>query len=280
MSYFQGKKAVIATKHKKEIAIKPIIEKELGLECIIPENFDTDIFGTFTGEVNRIDDPLTTLKKKCLLAIEKTGIQIAIANEGSFNPHPNMFFAQADDELIMLYDNENNIEIVEREINMNTNFSTEEIGSEKQLIEFANKIGFPSHGIILKKSQNDFSIIKKENKSLKELLNNFNEIKNSSNIVWAETDMRAMNNPTRMLNIEKATYKLINKVKSLCPECKTPGYGIFESINGLPCELCNFPTKSTLKHIYKCQKCNFKSELMYPNNKKFEDPQFCDICNP
>jgi len=47
------------------------------------------------------------------LAIEASGINVAIANEGSFGAHPTIFFAHADDELIMIMDTENGIEIIE-----------------------------------------------------------------------------------------------------------------------------------------------------------------------
>ena len=33
---------------------------ELGVKCFVAENFDTDLLGTFTGEVERKDDPITT----------------------------------------------------------------------------------------------------------------------------------------------------------------------------------------------------------------------------
>ncbi|HSW67166.1 MAG TPA: hypothetical protein VLH16_01155, partial [Bacteroidales bacterium] len=70
MGYFEGRKAVIATKHKKETVIAPWLELELGLICSTPENLNTDLFGTFSGEIERVDDPITTMKKKCLMAIE------------------------------------------------------------------------------------------------------------------------------------------------------------------------------------------------------------------
>lgn len=278
--FFQGRKAVIATKHKKEIVIATILEKEFGLSCVVPNNLDTDKLGTFTGEIERKDDPLTTLRKKCMMAIEATGIDLAIASEGSFGPHPSVFFANADDEIVMMYDSKNGIEIAEREISLETNFAGTEIKSTAELIAFADKIGFPSHGIILKKAKNNFLGIIKENRSMEELLKNYETIKNSAGGAYAETDMRAMNNPTRMNNIAKATEKLVLKAKSLCPQCSTPGFSVVEAVEGLPCEMCGLPTKSTLKHVYRCQKCGHQSEKKFPFGKQVEDPQYCDFCNP
>ena len=280
MIFFKGRKVVIATKHKKEEVIAPILEKELGLICITPIGLDTDKLGTFSGEVEREDDPITTLRKKCMMAIEASGIDVAIANEGSFGGHPTVFFAHADDELVMLVDKKNDIEIIERELSLDTNFNGAEINSVDKLIEFANRIGFPSHGIILKKAKNNHSVIIKVNRSIEELVENYNFIKNADNLAYAETDMRAMYNPTRMKVIAKATERLVIKIKSLCPKCNTPGFGVVETVKGLPCEMCGLPTRSTLKHIYRCQKCSYQMENEFPFDKRVESPQFCDYCNP
>jgi hypothetical protein len=280
MDFFKGRKAVIATKHKKEEVIAPILENELGLICVTTMELDTDIFGTFTGEIEREGDPVTILRKKCLKAIEISGINVAVANEGSFGSHPTIFFARADDELIMLLDKENDIEIIERELSLETNFDGTEVKSVDGLLAFANKIGFPSHGIIIKKGKENFTGIIKESRTIDELIRNYEIIKNTDGSAYAETDMRAMYNPTRMKTIAKATEKLVQKIKSLCPECGTPGFGVVESESGLPCSMCRLPTRSTLKHIYRCQKCTFQMDKKYPFDKQVEDPQYCDFCNP
>ena len=99
---FSGRKLLIATKHQKEKAIAPFLEKELGVKCFVAENFDTDILGTFTGEVERKDDPITTARNKCLIAMELNHFDLAIASEGSFGSHPSIFFVHADEEIIFL----------------------------------------------------------------------------------------------------------------------------------------------------------------------------------
>ncbi len=278
--FFKGRTAVIATKHHKEKVISPIFEKELEIKCIVPAGLDTDVLGTFSGEIQRVDDPITTLRNKCKLALDITGCDLAIGNEGSFGSHPTIFFARADDEFVMLFDKANSIEIVGRELSLETNFDGSEICSEKELLQFAGKVKFPTHGIILKKNKNDFSIILKGITTEEKLLEGYHQMKSHDGIAYAETDMRAMYNPTRMGVIEDATKKLMAKIKSLCPECGTPGFGVVDAQKGLPCDICNFPTRSVLKHIYKCQKCNFQKELLYPFNKMKEDPQYCDLCNP
>jgi hypothetical protein len=92
--------------------------------------------------------------------------------------------------------------------------------------------------------------------------------------------MRAMFNPTRMKVIEQVTHKLIEKIKSLCPNCALPGFDIVHANTGLPCENCLLPTRSTLSYLYQCKKCCYEKELHYPRGIKFEDPTYCDNCNP
>lgn len=280
MGFFNGLTAVIATKHNKEKAIAPIVEKELGLTCVTIENFDTDVLGTFSGEIERVDDPITTLRKKCQMAIDRSGISIAIASEGSFGPHPTFHFTPADDEWVMLYDPQRGIEILGRALSLETNFAGETIHSVTELTDFAQKIGFPSHGIILKKAKTDYSVILKDHHTLSHLVQHYQHIKDENGRAYAETDMRAMNNPTRMKVIAQATTQLVQKANSLCNDCSMPGFGVVESISGLPCAACGLPTKSTWKHVYRCTHCSFEKELIYPHSKQLEDPQFCDFCNP
>jgi hypothetical protein len=80
------------TKHQKEEAISPLLKKTLGVTCFVSKDFDTDSLGTFSGEIARNDDALTTLKKKCLNGIQAEGFDLAVATEGSFGNHPTVFF--------------------------------------------------------------------------------------------------------------------------------------------------------------------------------------------
>ena len=89
-----------------------------------------------------------------------------------------------------------------------------------------------------------------------------------------------MHNPSRMNVIEKVAQKLIDKIKNNCPNCNLPGFDIVRSNAGLLCENCYLPTRSTLSHLYKCKKCSFEQEQFYPRGIKYEEPTFCDNCNP
>lgn len=277
---FKGRKLVIATMHGKEKVIAPILEKILSVNCFVPSNIDTDSLGTFSGEIDRKETVLKTLRQKCLLAMEMTNCDLGIASEGSFGAHPSIFFAQADDEVLLLIDKKNDLEILAREISMETNFNGKAIENEQELLEFASLVKFPSHAIILKPAEKEFSKIIKGITNKTHLLNSYQDLILDFGKAYAETDMRAHFNPTRMKVIELATHKLVKNILSICPKCKTPGFSVTEIKSGLPCEWCNSPTRSTLSFLYSCKKCNYIKEEFYPHKKTKEDPMYCDFCNP
>lgn len=270
---------MIVTKHEKERVIAPILEKSLGVKCIVA-NIDTDQLGTFTGEVERTEDPISTARKKCECAFNQFDYDLAVASEGSFGHHPTIFFAPADDEFVVFIDRRNALEIVARELTTETNFNGKEITTENELQDFAMDAQFPSHGLILRKGRNDMSEIYKGIKNWSELRKCYSLIHSDQGVAFVETDMRAMMNPTRMKVIEIATHKLAEKIQSRCPECQTPGFSVTESRSGLPCEMCGFPTKSVRSHLLTCSKCTYIEERKFPYGKREEEAMFCDICNP
>jgi len=278
--FLYERKISIATMHHKEKIIAPLFSNAFQSVCSVPENFNTDVFGTFSGEIERNLDPISTAKQKCLKAMEISGMDVAIASEGSFGVHPTLFFAHADTEIVLLLDKKNNLEIIAQEISTQTNFSGSVINNYSDLESFAESVQFPSHAIILRKSADAKEDVFKGITSYKNLELTYNLLMNKYKSVYAETDMRAMYNPTRQLVISKAVEKLIEKINSLCPVCKTPGYSVKNIITGLPCELCNTPTNSTLSHQYVCSVCQHIENKMHPNNKFYEEPMFCDRCNP
>jgi len=278
-SLFAGRKLLIATKHQKEKVIAPPLETALEIDCFVPENFDTDALGTFTGEVERGADPLSTARKKCRWAMEHSGCDLAVASEGSFGSHPFLFFARADEEWLVLIDEKNDLEIVTRELSTDTNFNGEAVGTEAELSAFAKTAGFPSHGLILRAEKDSMTGLRKNITSWESLKQNFHELIALHARAYVETDMRAMYNPTRMSVIERAAYKLVEKIRSCCPQCNMPGFAITQAQPGLPCSWCRQPTRSTLYYLYSCVKCDYTKEKRNPD-KGAEDPMYCDYCNP
>lgn len=279
-SFFNGRTLVVATMHGKETVLAPLLEQALGVRCILADNLNTDLLGTFSGETERIDSPYNTALQKCKLAMAQTGCDLAVANEGSFGAHPHIPFVHADHEIVVLLDTQHQLEIAAADISTATNFNGKAIHTGEELLAFAAEAQFPSHGIILKTGPNDLRGMQKGITQKEELLQHFENILNAYGSCYAETDMRAHLNPMRMDVIRSATQKLIHKVFSLCPQCGTPGFDVTEIEDGLPCELCHNPTRSTRSLIYQCVKCGFRKQQLYPHGKQLESAQYCDYCNP
>jgi hypothetical protein len=266
--------------HGKEKVIAPLLKKELGVTCITSSGLNTDLFGTFSGEIERNHSPLETIRKKSLAALDLYDETLVIASEGSFGPHPYSGFISVNEELVILIDTKNQLEIVGRHLTLKNNFNHRKITSLKDLDEFKIAIGYPEHGIILKTADTkNLKSTLKDFKSPKDLDAQVQKLLENGLTVQAETDMRAMNNPTRMLAIEHATLDLIKNIKSLCPECNVPGFAVQDVIRGLPCELCQAPTKSAKAYVYQCKKCEYSLERL-KEGVGFEDAMYCDFCNP
>ena len=277
---FAKRHLLIATKHQKEKVIAPAFKKAFGVIPTLAKDFDTDQFGTFSGEVERKKSPLETAKAKALAALAQSNCELAIASEGSFGPHPSIPFVACDEEFLILIDQKHGLEISASSLSMNTNYASALIEDEASLLAFAEKARFPSHALILKVKANKELKVIKGIVEKEELLNSFRQLSKDGKEIRVETDMRALFNPSRMEVIATTTDLLIEKLRSTCPKCNTPGFWCTQKIAGLACGLCGNPTKGIKSEIWACQKCGFKEERTNPDRKIKEDPAYCDFCNP
>lgn len=271
---------MIATRHRKEQVIAPILEASLGVQCIVPPDLDTDRLGTFSGEVERKDDPLTTARAKCAMALAATGADLALASEGSFGPHPQLFFLPSDEEVLLLVDTLNELEVYASHLDTLTNYSGTVIRSEQELRSFAEQVGFPEHGLILRRKKDDPGGMIKGITHADQLDLAFRQMVAAQGEVYVETDMRALYNPTRMRVIEQTAMKLVDRIQSCCPSCSWPGFGVTDHVRGLPCDWCGRPTQGVLYTRSLCSRCGHQAENWYPQGRKVEDPGSCDVCNP
>lgn len=277
---FLDRKLIIATKHQKEKVVGPLLDRALGTQSVVTTDLDTDLFGTFSGERDRSDTALNTLRSKCLAGMDKLNGDLGFASEGSFGTHPDIPFVHVNEELVMLIDKKHNLELIGRHISTDTNFNGSKIYNLEEALAFSEKVGFPGHGLIVKSTKHATSTLAKgltEKRKLIQVVENGLDIAES---LWIETDMRACFNPTRVKAIRNATIDLIHKIESECPECSTPGFQIRSTQSGLPCSQCGFPTRSILSVTRACLGCGFEVSESAPSGKKFEDPTYCDYCNP
>ncbi|MCL6589662.1 MAG: hypothetical protein K6U80_06895 [Firmicutes bacterium] len=276
-SFFEGRKAVLLTKHGKEEAIKDLFEGETGCEIVVYSCFDTDSLGTFTRDIPRYGSQLETVRRKAMIGMDLTGIDIGLASEGSFGPHPVIPFLPGNVELIIFIDKREGIEIVGECVSERTNFAETIVGNIEEAEVFAHKAGFPSHFLIVNCEHGGAETMIKGVNTWEKLRREIELILKSGNKVSLETDMRAFANPTRMLAIKKAAEDLVQKIKSTCPKCSLPGFWVKEKKRGLPCECCGAPTHLVMSEVYICDGCSFTQETKIASRAS---AQFCDYCNP
>jgi DNA-directed RNA polymerase subunit RPC12/RpoP len=172
---------------------------------------------------------------------------------------------------VLLIDTTNDLEIIGEALSLETNFSHQSISNLEEAQKFAKKVGFPEHKLVIieggkiTKGVGDFQ-------SLAQI------VSTATQPIQIETDMRAMNNPTRMKVIVQATQDLVNKLNSKCPNCSKPGFSVVEIKRGLPCGWCSAPTDLMTAEIYRCQHCGF--EQLLPTESRAADPMYCAFCNP
>jgi sulfur carrier protein ThiS len=272
----RGKYVTLATAHNKEVAIANILQTRFAVRVVVPTNFNTDQFGTFSGEIAREGTPVETARKKIEAACKLTGHSIAIASEGSFGPHPEIPFVPANEEWLVWRDETLGLEVVHRHISFNTNHAQVEANTTQQVNEFLTQIGFPQHGVIAKRNDGTWLKGLHDTEQIQELIRT--EL-NAIGALHLETDMRAMHNPTRMDVIREATNGLIKRLESCCPKCAWPDFTVSHAETGLCCELCGEPTSITKSWFYHCNRCGYEVEERFPNGPKAK-AIYCYHCNP
>lgn len=281
---FANRVGILATMHQKERVMAPLLEKELGIKVRVTQNFNTDSFGTFTREIKRPRDQLETAKLKAEKALLLTGETLAFASEGAFFHHPALPYIPCNREIVFLLDKTNELELIGQVFSTETNYNHQIISNIEEAYEFGDKVGFPEHGLVViaEPESEDNSTVVKGITTEQQLRDAVTQALSQSakGRVQIETDMRALYNPTRMRNIEKATQDLINKIQQTCPNCSLQGFDTVERRKGLYCALCALPTELTLAVIYQCKKCNFSQEFIFPDGLDKADPSQCFYCNP
>ena len=276
---YENIKISLLTKHKKEKAIAPKFLKMLDAEIIHTDTFDTDELGTFTRDKARYGNQLDAARRKARIGMEITGLKYGIASEGSFISDPFIGLLPWNHEIIIFIDDILGIEIIGSSKSAAVSRQSK-IRNWKELAKFARLNKFPTHHLVLRPDDENHPLFQKGISNRIILEESFNQAMKLSKTkkVYVEHDLRAHANPTRMKNIANATTDLIHKLKSLCPNCHSPGFQITKVKSGLPCAICDMETRETFEKIFTCNTCDYeKSEFV---KKEKADPAKCDFCNP
>ena len=279
----KGRRAVLATMHGKERVIRPLLEGGLGLDIRLPDAFDTDRFGTFSREIKRTGSQLDAARQKIIAAFDADPYaEVGIASEGSFGPHPYFFFAALGCEIVVMRDRRSGLELMGRHADLRTNFAHVTVQSVDEAVAFADRIGFPAHGVIVIGTSDSnpapAAYLRKDILTLEHLSASVSEAIATCGAAHVETDMRAHRNPTRMRAIKRATVDLVRTSRSLCPRCARPGFIVSEKLAGLPCSWCGAATNALRAEVSVCTGCQYRCEN--PVSLVAADPGSCPSCNP
>jgi hypothetical protein len=278
--YFSGKQAVLATMHGKQQVIAPLFG-EIGLQVMVSEQINTDLFGTFSGEIERQASQLETLRRKAAKCLEiHPQHSLAIASEGAFHPHPASPFCVIHTEMVILKDGISGLEVIGSRVTMDFQVLCKMINEREELDKFLNEISFPEYGVILKSQSGSRWQVAKDFQTRDEVMRAFETLHTETENITVESDLRAHRNPRRMKIIGEATSDLIAKLQSRCPHCDFPGYSVTAVARGLPCEACGAPTRGVLKEIFTCACCHGTEEKFFPQGKEYAPAGTCDDCNP
>lgn len=280
---YVGRSVALATKHGKERQIAPAFAHMLQMQVEVPADIDTDVLGTFTGEIPRPGSPAETVYKKARLGMERSGLPLGLANEGSFGPHPALPFILADRELMLFIDDERGIQVQEVLVSEEVVAAQCTARSYDELEAFLARARFPSHALIVRPhgSMQPDLIFKgiTEAQHLAELIQRC-AAGSPEGLTHIETDLRAHMNPTRRQVIQRLAEQLAQRLSRLCPQCGTPGWGIVDQTRGLPCAWCGQPTELVRELIFGCQACTYRQPQGRADGLLAAPPDQCPFCNP
>jgi len=261
------KKAVICTKHKKGALIASRLRR-IGLDVVEDTSFDTDSLGTFDMEIARTLAPIDAAKYKAKVAATQNDTQFGIGSEGTFGQGPYAGFVNWCEEVLCLYDAQSDHAIfafAQGPISVNS----VDINTRAQLIETIQAsrgqhwmIALPlgvEKGLSLDGIQH---LIEHEKVSFPFTL---------------MPDYRACYCIERQEIIKQAADDLIKRFNAKCPACDTPNFVVNETIEGLPCEYCGFPTHQVKRRITTCDCCQYQRDEPVST---LASQQYCQLCNP
>lgn len=281
-SLYAGRTIVMTTKHGKERQVSLPLRVGLGATLAVAEGIDTDLLGTFTGEVPREGSPREVAIRKARLGMT-SGLPLGLASEGSFGPDPLVPFITVHHELLAFVDEERGIELCEQVATADTNFAHTAVADMAELHPFLQRVGFPAHALIVRPRQAARQhAIRKGLQTHAELEQAIEAAARWSDdgLARVETDMRAHLNPSRARAIRRLAFRLAARLRRHCPGCDAPGWGRVDVEAGLPCRWCDMPTDLTLHEVYACAACDHQGRYRRPDGLVAADPGQCPRCNP
>ncbi|MEQ8517081.1 MAG: hypothetical protein RIC38_15905 [Chromatocurvus sp.] len=282
---YAGRRIALATMHGKEKAVAPSMRDVLGAQVVVPPGLDTDVLGTFSGEVARQGTMGEVAVAKARMGMAASGLRIGLASEGSYGPHPQVPFVAAGMEILVLVDDERGLAVTESLIDDAPCFGHVIAGADEDLGAFLDRICFPRHALIV--CPNEPAAKGPFVKGIRKPTDLHSAIRAAvaasiDGRALVQTDMRAHMNPTRSSTLERLAARLAARLNCTCPACGAPGFGIVDVESGLPCEWCEGPSVMLRYQVFGCARtdCDYQEKRPRPDGLTHADPGNCTVCNP
>lgn len=288
---------LLVTQHGKERFLAPVLA-DAGL-VLHHHEADTDMLGTFSGERERPADALETLRLKARLAADIAkvqGIRWLLASEGSFGPHPEVPFLATNQEWLGLVNVETGHQVIGYamstspnlgEFTGNAHTTKAELHRWWQQHSQVTSRYLPEYGqgfLLRWHDANGSLSVEKDLLCWEQVWESWLSRCQVASELTLMTDQRAHRNPPRREVIVAAANDLLARWRTACPVCEQPGFGLAETVPGLPCGWCSRPTRLPKAGVWLCGACGHKAEQPYigPGQEvppAFADPMYCDFCN-
>ena len=266
----------MASKHRKEVYLGGVFADRWGLN-VAAADVDTDVFGTFSGEIPRTSDVPTTLRRKVALAAD-SGADCVVATEGSFGPDPVLGWVPLHEEVLLWSWPKFGKELWVTHRSHDTNFSSCGEPDWGAVRRWAERIGFPCAHVILRRA--DGTVVAKGLGDWAMLERLWRETSAAHGTPIVETDMRADRNPRRQAALRALAFKTIEALEARCPSCGFPGFVPRPASPGAPCRACGAPTRLPRELRAECPECHAAQSHESPHQTQGVDPGQCDRCNP
>lgn len=275
---YAGREAALLTRHGKEAIVAPLLHDALGIAVRHVDGFDTDTLGTFSRDVARTAGQLDTAVRKARIGMQLAGLPLGLASEGAFGVDPALGLLPWNVELLVWVDDERGLQVTGRAEGP-ARFTHALVHDRDALDDFARRLGFPDHGLVLRPGHADDPRIRKDIADVAELHVAFDAVRarDPEGRVFVEVDGRAHRNATRRGLIAAAARDLSLRLGTACPACGLPGFGTEGVEPGLPCSDCETPTRLARAQRLCCPAC--RHEVLLPRDGA-ADPAHCPACNP
>ena len=272
------KKIALATKHGKLSQIAPAFETLRDWQIELVE-IDTDVYGTFSGEVPRLLAPRDAAIEKARAGALHAGFDFGLASEGSIGAHPLIPLINSDVEVMAFVDLKNDFAVVETLVSPEIHAYSANVNSDTDLEYLIAKLDLPAHAANVTINIDGERQFIKGIHQPEELRRLVADALGQSSTVEVENDFRAMSSPSRQANIAALAEKLAARIGSHCPACNQIGWGSVGFEYGVPCSDC-FEIVASVAHSEKlgCVTCDH-SEIRSLGRESV-DPARCEHCNP